>query len=166
MSPFSDGKIVEHWGGHRPESTDRNLAGHTQTDGPTAVEDRDKTEANRAFIKNYREVITIEQHYERIGDYLADDYIQRAEGFGDGIERVKARYAKDVKPGASHVLRPRFFVVDGNLALSIVENRTNPLTANFDLFRIANNKIEEHWEGLSPIPLREQWKSLSGPFTF
>lgn len=37
---FEDDKIVEHWGGQQPESPDRNLSGHTQVDGPTAVEGR------------------------------------------------------------------------------------------------------------------------------
>jgi predicted SnoaL-like aldol condensation-catalyzing enzyme len=42
---FDDGKIVEHWGGQEPEVPDRNLSGHTQVDGPTAIEDRDETNA-------------------------------------------------------------------------------------------------------------------------
>jgi hypothetical protein len=88
---------VEHWGGQQPASPDRNLSGHTQVDGPTAVEDRDKTEANRTLLKTYRDVITVQQHYDRIGGFLADDYVQHAAGFGDGIERVKARYAVDVE---------------------------------------------------------------------
>jgi predicted SnoaL-like aldol condensation-catalyzing enzyme len=135
-------------------------------DGPTVVEDRDETDANRTLLQTYRDVITVQQHYDRIDEFLADDYAQHAEGFGDGIERVKARYAVDVKPGASRGLTPRFFVADGNFVLSVVENRTDPLTANFDLFRIAKAKIAEHWEVLSPIPPRDQWKNSNGPFSF
>jgi predicted SnoaL-like aldol condensation-catalyzing enzyme len=161
---FEDDKIVEHWGGQQPESSDRNLSGHTQVDGPTAVEDHEKTEANRTLIQTYREIITVQQHYDRIGEFLADNYTQHAEGFGDGIERVKARYAKDVKPGSSHVLTPRFYVADGNFVLSVVDARTDPPKVNFDLFRIANGKIAEHWEVLSPIPPRDQWKNSNGPF--
>src|ERR1700691_748284 len=133
---FDDDKIVEHWGGQQPASPDRNLSGHTQVDGPTAVEDRDKTEANRALIQTYRQIVTVQQHYDRIGDFLADNYAQHAEGFGDGIERVKARYAKDVDPRASHVLTPRYFVADGNFVLSAVDAKTDPPKVNYDLFRI------------------------------
>jgi predicted SnoaL-like aldol condensation-catalyzing enzyme len=39
---FTDGKIVEHWGGHEPEAPP-NLSGRTQVDGPTEVLDREKT---------------------------------------------------------------------------------------------------------------------------
>lgn len=45
---FKNGKIVEHWGGQAPE-TGPNPSGHTQVDGPTAVVDREQTEANRTL---------------------------------------------------------------------------------------------------------------------
>jgi predicted SnoaL-like aldol condensation-catalyzing enzyme len=161
---FKDGKIVEHWGGQEPQVSARNLSGHTQVDGPTAVEDRDKTEVNRTLVKTYRNVITVQQHYDRIGDFLADNYIQHAVGVGDGVERLKARFAAVVKPGALPTLVPRLYLADGNFVLSLVEAHTDPPTANFDLFRIADTKIAEHWEVLSPIPPRDQWKNSNGPF--
>ena len=71
---FKDDKIVEHWGGQEPESSDRNLGGHTQVDGPTVVEDRAETEANRALIQTYRDIVTVHQHYDRFDDFLAVDY--------------------------------------------------------------------------------------------
>ena len=79
---------------------------------------------------------------------------------------MKARYAVDVKPEVSHVLTPRVYVADGNFVLSVVDYRSDPLTANFDLFRIANAQIAEHWEVMSPIPPRDQWKNSNGPFSF
>jgi predicted SnoaL-like aldol condensation-catalyzing enzyme len=151
-------------GGQEPESPARNLGGHTQVDGATAIEDRDKTEANRTLMQTHRNTVTVQQHYDRLDDFLAENYVQHAVGLGDGIERVKARYALDVKPGRSHVLTPRLFVADGNFVLSLVDARTDPPKANFDLFRIENAKIAEHWEVLSPIPPREQWKNSNGPF--
>ncbi len=133
-------------------------------DGPTSVEDRENTEANRAFIKTYRQAITVEQQYELIGDFLTESYIQHAEGFGDRIARLKARYAGDVKPGTSHVLTPRYFVVDRNFALSVVDAKTDPPKANFDLFRIEINEVAEHWEVLSVIPPQDERKNSNGPF--
>jgi predicted SnoaL-like aldol condensation-catalyzing enzyme len=55
-------------------------------------------------------------------------------------------------------------VADGNFVLSLVDARTDPPKANFDLFRIENGKIAEHWEVLSPIPPHDQWKNSNGPF--
>jgi hypothetical protein len=39
-----------------------------------------------------------------------------------------------------------------------------PPTGNYDLFRVQNGKIAEHWDVLSPIPPRNQWKNANGPF--
>jgi hypothetical protein len=55
---FKDGKIVEHWGAQEPEAPP-NLSGRTQVDGPTEVLDREKTEANRALVRTYRETVMV-----------------------------------------------------------------------------------------------------------
>jgi len=39
---------------------DRNPSGHTQVDGPTAVVDRDRTEANRTLVRTFKQVVTLE----------------------------------------------------------------------------------------------------------
>jgi predicted SnoaL-like aldol condensation-catalyzing enzyme len=161
---FNGDKIVEHWGGQYPEAPP-NPSGHTQVDGPIAVVDRDKTEANRDFIKTYRQVVMNEMHFDRIGDFLDDNFVQHAHLIGDGIERLKLRFVEVTKGGTVPTLIPRRYVAEGNFVLSLVEARTDPRpTANYDLFRIAGGRIVEHWEVLSPIPPRGQWKNANGPF--
>jgi predicted SnoaL-like aldol condensation-catalyzing enzyme len=161
---FKDGKLVEHWGGQQPQVANRNLSGHTQVDGPTVVKDREKTEANLTLVRTYRDVVMVEQRYDRISDFLIDNFVQHAVGFGDGIAGLKARFSNVAKLGAPPTLVPRFYFADGNFVLSAVEARTDPPNVNFDLFRIADGKIVEHWEVLSPIPPRDRWKNSNGPF--
>lgn len=160
---FKDGKITEHWGGQQPEATALNVSGHSQVDGPAVVRDRDKTQANLTLVRTYREVVMVQQHYDRIAEFVLDNFIQHASTIGDGIERLRARFSDVAKVGTA-VLIPRLYVAQGNFVLSLVEARTDPPTANFDLFRIADAKIAEHWEVLSPIPPRDQWKNSNGPF--
>jgi predicted SnoaL-like aldol condensation-catalyzing enzyme len=160
---FKDGKIVEHWGGQQPEAAAPNISGHSQVDGPAVVRDRDKTEANLTLVRTYREAVMVQQHYGRIVEFVVDNIVQHASTIGDGIEPLKARFSDVAKPGTS-VLIPRLYVADGNFVLSMVEARTDPPTVNFDLFRIASNKIAEHWEVLAPIPARDEWKNSNGPF--
>ena len=77
---------------------------------------------------------------------------------------MKARVSGVVKPGAAKVLIPRRYIAEGNFVLALVESRTEPPTANYDLFRVANGKIVEHWDLLSVIPPQNQWKNTKGPF--
>ena len=62
------------------------------------------------------------------------------------------------------MLIPRRYIADGNLVLCLVEARTEPTTANYDLFRVENGRIAEHWDVLSVIPPRNRWKNSNGPF--
>jgi predicted SnoaL-like aldol condensation-catalyzing enzyme len=88
---FKDGKIVEHWGGQEPEEPP-NLSGRTQVDGPTAVLDREKTEANRALVRNYRETVMVALRFGRIEEFIEGaHYAQHASKIGDGIARLRER---------------------------------------------------------------------------
>lgn len=161
---FKDGKIVEHWGGQAPENVPK-LSGRTQVDGPTAVVDREQTEANRTLVRNFKQVVTVELHFDRVDEFIdGDHYVQHASGVGDGTARMKARVSQVEKPGAAPVLIPRRYIAEGNFVLCVVESRTEPPTANYDLFRVENGKIAEHWDVLSIIPPQSQWKNTNGPF--
>ena len=161
---FKDGKIVEHWGGQSLE-TGPNPSGHTQLDGPTAVADRKQTEANRTLVRNFKQVVTVELRFDRVDEFIdGDHYIQHASKVGDGTARMKARVSQVEKPGDTPVLIPRRYIADGNFVLCLVEARTQPPTANYDLFRVENGRIAEHWDVLSVIPPQNRWKNTNGPF--
>jgi predicted SnoaL-like aldol condensation-catalyzing enzyme len=161
---FKDGKIVEHWGGQTLE-TGPNPSGHTQVDGPTAVVGRERTEANRTLVSSFKQVVTVELRFDRVGEFIdGDHYTQHASKVGDGGARMQARVSGVVKPGAAQVLIPRLYIAEGNFVLALVEARTEPPTANYDLFRVENGKIVEHWDVLSVIPPRDHWKNANGPF--
>jgi predicted SnoaL-like aldol condensation-catalyzing enzyme len=161
---FQDGKIVEHWGGQTPE-TGPNPSGHTQLDGPTAVVDRKQTEANRTLVRNFKQVVTVELRFDRVDDFIdGDHYIQHASKVGDGTARMKARVSQVEKPGDTPVLIPRRYIADGNFVLCLVEARTELPTANYDLFRVENGRIAEHWDVLSILPPQNRRKNTNGPF--
>jgi predicted SnoaL-like aldol condensation-catalyzing enzyme len=162
---FENGKIAEHWGGQEPEAPP-NLSGRTQVDGPTGVSDREKTEANRTLVRTYRETVMVALRFDRIEDFITGDhYAQHASKIGDGIARLRDRIASVAKDGGKLDLTPRRFVADGNFVMVLSEGDlpTGP-TALYDLFRVDNGKIVEHWDVLTPIPPRDQWKNANGPF--
>src|SRR5262249_54829971 len=142
-----------------------NPSGHTQVDGPTAVVDRDRTEANRTLVRAFKQIVTVELRFDRVDEFIdGDHYTQHASKVGDGVARMKSRVSEVAKPGVAPVLMPRRYVAEGNFVLALVEARTEPPTANYDLFRVQNGKIAEHWDVLSPIPPRNEWKNANGPF--
>jgi predicted SnoaL-like aldol condensation-catalyzing enzyme len=161
---FKDGKIVEHWGGQEPEAPP-NLSGRTQVNGPTEVLDREKTEANRTLVRTYRETVMVSLRFDRIEEFIEGaHYAQHASKIGDGIARLRDRIASVAKEGGRLYLIPRRFVAEGNFVLVLSEgDLPSGPTALYDLFRIDNGKIVEHWDVLTPIPPRNQWKNSNGP---
>ena len=162
---FKDGKIVEHWGGQEHEAPP-NLSGRTQVDGPTEVLDREKTEANRTLVRTYRETVMVSLRFDRIEEFIeGSHYAQHASQIGDGIARLRDRIASVAKEGGQLHLAPRRFVADGNFVLVLSEgDLPSGPTALYDLFRVENGTIVEHWDVLAPIPPRDQWKNPNGPF--
>ena len=162
---FKDGKIAEHWGGQESVAPP-NLSGRTQVDGPTEVLDREKTEANRTLVRTYRETVMVSLRFDRIEEFIEGaHYAQHASKIGDGIAQLRDRIASVAKEGGQLHLTPRRFVAEGNfvLVLSDGDLPSGP-TALYDLFRVENGKIVEHWDVLTPIPPRDQWKNPNGPF--
>ena len=161
---FKDGKIVKHWGGQEPEGLP-NLSGRTQVDGPTEVLDRGKTETNRRLVQTYWQTLMALLRFDRIEDFIeTGHYAQHASKIGDGITRLRERIASVAKEGEQLYLTPRRFVAEGNfvVVLSEADLPSGP-TAVYDLFRVENGKIVEHWDVLTPIPPRDQWKNSNGP---
>jgi predicted SnoaL-like aldol condensation-catalyzing enzyme len=78
---------------------------------------------------------------------------------------VGDRIASVAKEGGQLFLTPRRFVAEGNFVLVLTEGElpSGP-TALYDLLRVQDGKIVEHWEVLTPIPPRDQWKNSNGPF--
>jgi predicted SnoaL-like aldol condensation-catalyzing enzyme len=161
---FKDGKIVEHWGGQEPEAPP-NRSGRTQVGGPTEVLDREKTEANRTLVRAYRETVMVALRFDRIEEFVSAALVQHASQIGDGIARLRERIASVAKEGGQLYLTPRRYVAEGNFVLVLTEgDLPSGPTALYDLVRIENGKIVEHWDVLTPIPPRDQWKNANGPF--
>ncbi len=162
---FDGGKIVEHWGGQEPEAP-ANPSGRTQVDGATEIPDREKTEANRSLVRAYRQTVMDELRFDRIEEFIEGaHYAQHAAKIGDGIARLRARIASVAKDGGRLDLTARRFVAEGNFVLVLSEgDLPSGPTALYDLFRVENGKIVEHWDVLTPIPPRDRWKNANGPF--
>jgi predicted SnoaL-like aldol condensation-catalyzing enzyme len=125
---LQDGKIAEHWDASKmqPENQDGLV---TMTNGTTVINEKADSAVNKRLIDEF--------YQERFGKndtrYLAEDYLDHDP---DGGLLKQSSY--DVKV---HRL-----VAEGDFVVAQCELIGETVSyANYDIFRIANGKIAEHW---------------------
>ena len=74
---FENGKIVEHWDNIQDKCLAPNKSGRTQLDGPIEVTDADRTQANKAVVKEYWDAVVLGGQRNRIAEFRSmDDFRQ------------------------------------------------------------------------------------------
>lgn len=162
---FEDGKIVEHWD-NLQETAKPNPSGHTMIDGPTASKDLDKTEANKTLVKNFLEEVFV-KGTGKIEDYIdGDNYTQHNPFIADKLSGLMAALGEWAKQGVTMKYEIVHQVLgEGNFVLAMVEGQLGGKHSSFyDMFRIENGKIVEHWDVVEEIPAKENWKNTNGKF--
>ncbi|MFI5186533.1 MAG: hypothetical protein ACHQF0_07415, partial [Chitinophagales bacterium] len=124
-------------------------------DGTTEAKDFDKTEENKAYVKQFGEDIFVSGKIEKLPDYLSDNYIQHNPNLGDGLQGLRAGMPRP--PQGQAPQRPVQFdtihmvLGEGNFVLLVSEGKFfGNHSAFYDLFRVerdasGNKKIAEHW---------------------
>jgi predicted SnoaL-like aldol condensation-catalyzing enzyme len=167
---FEDGKIVEHWD-NLQELTPVNASGRTQTDGSTKVINLNDTEQNKALVADFVNTILINGDMTRINDFIGvndEDYLQHNPAIGDGLNSLGKALASLAENGMPMIYKNNHKILgQGNFVLSISEGTfLNKDVAFYDLFRIENNKLVEHWDVIENIPAKAEWKNHNGKFNF
>ncbi|MGH3040577.1 MAG: nuclear transport factor 2 family protein [Gaiellaceae bacterium] len=147
-------RIVEHWDVISPV-VDTTVSGHTQTEGAVEITDLDKTEQNKAVVREFLTEVLQKGRGERITDFIsADTYIQHNPLVGDGIEGLQAFLGQLAERGESMVYEDVAFLVgQGNFVVSYSRvNLGGQQLAVFDIFRLEDGLIVEHWDNMEPIP--------------
>lgn len=163
---FEDGKIVEHWD-NLTEITPPNPSGHTQFDGSTELTDLEKTEENKALVKDFITTILINGEMEKLTNYFdGDNYIQHNSNIADGLSGLGAALEALGKQGIKMEFGTIHKVLgQGNFVLAMSEGKFGGKpTAYYDLFRVENGKIAEHWDVMTDIPTKADWKNENGKF--
>ncbi|WP_433796738.1 nuclear transport factor 2 family protein [Actinoplanes sp. CA-252034] len=149
-----DGRLAEHWDALTPV-VPRTVSGRSQTDGPTAIDARADTEANRALVTGFVETVLKGGKTDAVTDFLSTEtYHQHNVGIGDGLDGLGAALAALADQGVSMVYTELHRVIaDGDLVLTVSEGAFGPTpTAFYDLFRVADGRIVEHWDITPQIP--------------
>lgn len=162
-----NGKVAEHWDA-MTVLVKETASGRSQTDGPTAVEDLDKTEANKALVKGFVEDLLMGKNPGKIAEYIsAEQYDQHNPGVKDGLSGVvEAVQYLTSQNNMFQYSKIHKVLGEGNFVLTVSEGEWSGKSQVFyDLFRVKEGKLVEHWDVIQPIPT-EGLANTNGMFGF
>ncbi len=166
---FENGLIVEHWD-NMAEVTPANPSGRTQFDGTTEVTDTDKTTANKKVVETLMNEVFLEGKMDNLATLInPTKYLQHNSGVADGLDGLGAA----LKYFAENNMVMKYDKVhkilgEGNFVLTMSEGKFGAAPGDqvgyYDLFRLENGQIVEHWDVIQPIPPKAEWKNNNGKF--
>ncbi|MCV6585172.1 MAG: nuclear transport factor 2 family protein [Marinibacterium sp.] len=147
-----DGKVVEHWDNLQP-IPDTTASGRGMTDGPTEITDLDQTEANKALVLGFVRDVLGGAAPEKAPEY-SQVYMQHNPNLADGIDGLIAGTKAWADQGfVITKFDPQIVVAEGNFVFVASDATVSGKPwAFFDLWRVEDGKIVEHWDVVAPTP--------------
>ncbi len=161
-----DGKIAEHWD-NLAALAEANPSGHTQIDGTMELTDLDKTEENRELVKDFLYDVMQGNNADKTPDYFdGDAYIQHNTGIADGVSGLGDALTALAEQGIEMIYDEVHMVLaQGNYVLAVSEGTFGGVpTSYYDLWRVENGKIAEHWDVMETIADEATWQNQNGKF--
>lgn len=164
---FDGDTICEHWDNLQARPALHNPSGHSMTDGSADITDLDQTAANKELVGNFVHTILVQGKMEELGHYFDGDYyIQHNPGIGDGVSGLGQALADWAQHGVTmQYQRVHKILGEGNFVLAVSEGYMDKIhCAFYDLFRIQNGRIAEHWDTIEYIPPVAERRNSHGKF--
>ncbi len=163
---FEDGLIVEHWD-NLQEIAPQTVSGRTQIDGPVQAKELEKTKQNKKLVENFVRDVLLGENPNKITDYIStEQYLQHNPQVADGLEGLLKALEELAQAGMPMKYSTNHMILgEGNFVLTVSEGEfLKKHVAFYDLFRIENGKIVEHWDTIEEIPDKSLWKNSNGKF--
>ena len=164
---FEDSLAVEHWDNIQ-QRQGPNPSGHSMVDGPTEATDLDRTEYNREIVRSFVEEILLNGKLDKLEDYIdTKQFTEHNPRIGDGLSALHSALSD---PASNQGITVKYdkmhrLLAEGSFVLSVSEGSLNGVHSSFyDLYRLADDKIVEHWDTSEAIPPRDEWKNDNGKF--
>lgn len=163
---FQDGQAVEHWDNIQERQGPGQL-GYSMVDGPTIATDHDQTDTNRSLVRRFVENVLIAGQLDQLDDFISDTgYAEHNPRIADGVCGLRSALGAE-SDGRKHVHYQRIHRVlaEGNFVLCVSEGALAGVhSAFYDLFRVENGMLAEHWDTTEKIAPRADWKNDNGKF--
>ena len=131
------------------------------------LDDLNKTEENRELVKNFLHDVMQGKAPEKTSSYFdGDTYIQHNTGIADGLSGLGAALGALAEQGIQMIYDTIHQVLaQGNYVLAVSEGTFGGApTSYYDLWRVENGKIAEHWDVMETIAEKNTWANQNGKF--
>lgn len=135
--------------------------------GSTEVKDNELTGRKRKLIRSFVEDVLIHGDLKNMDVFInKNHYTEHNPHFSDNLDELCATLSKPTDGDYSLKYKKYHrLLAEGNFVLSVCEGHTKQkLSSFFDLYRLQDGKIVEHWNTTELIPPRSEWKNNNGKF--
>lgn len=162
---FEGDFTVEHWDNIQPRMGP-NASGHSMVDGPTEATDLHRTEVNRATVQAFVSQVQIRGDLSLLTSFVVSDYTEHDPMGADGLEALTSRLTQQATgPQEVRYRRLHRVLAQGNMVLAVSEGeRCGRHTAFYDMYRVHEGKLVEHWNTVEAVAPPEDWKHDNGKF--
>lgn len=145
-------EVLEHWSNVQ-DSIGLNPDKHSEIDGPTIPSELEKTDINRARIYRFIDQCMIREDGGAYKFFNFGIYIQHNRDVGDGLSGLLWGMLKMKMNGETIKFKHNYHIIaEGNFVLSATEGYAGgEKFAFYDLFRLEEEKIVEHWDIIAPL---------------
>ncbi len=157
-----DGKVAEHWDNLQPVP-ETTVSGRGMTDGATEITDRDRTAENKELVLGFVRDVLGGAAPEKAPLY-SEVYMKHNPNLADGIDGLMAGTKAWAEQGfVITKFEPQIVVAEGNFVFVASDATVSGKPwAFFDLWRVEEGKIVEHWDVVAPTP--EEMAHANGKF--
>jgi predicted SnoaL-like aldol condensation-catalyzing enzyme len=163
---IEDGRIVEHWNNRAKEVNDMDST--TQFNGNKLISASISTAATEKLVAGAADELFIKGNWSKVSNYFdLTKFAQHRNGWGTNGIAFRDSVAL-IPDGTPYYESIRFIYAKGDYALVMSQGYPDPAAGNglfvahYDLFRVANNRIVEHWDIVEEIPPMGLWANPNG----
>ncbi|MEM7469711.1 MAG: nuclear transport factor 2 family protein [Pseudomonadota bacterium] len=149
-----EGLILEHWdtiAAYESETASgEDMVGGTRDVGTSA-----SSEASKSLVLEYTKQVRQERGFDKLDQFVSDGLVQHAAPIGAGRDGLAAWLSSE-DAGSYEML----FQLIGQGDLVVTYGKRHAKGADiavFDLYKVADGKIVEHWMNEEEISPRENW---------